>query len=94
MGTRKSKDTVSVPEVNSRESGKALVEILARAANDPTFIGKLTDEGSKALQGYSLTPEEKAALLSGDINWIEAHIGTLDEQLSTWLQCRLQQEIW
>ena len=94
IGTRKSKDTVLVPEVGSRESGKALVEILTRAANDHTLISKLTDEGSKALQGYSLTSEEKAALLSGDINWIEGHIGTLDEQLSTWLQCRLQQEIW
>lgn len=94
MGTRKAKDAVLVPEVSSRESGKALVEILTRAANDHTFISKLTDEGSKALQGYSLISEEKAALLSGDIKWIEAHIGTLDARLSTWLQCRLQQEIW
>jgi hypothetical protein len=82
------------PEESLKESRKALVEILTRSANDCAFISKLTDEGSKALQDYNLTLEEKAALLSGDINSIEAKIGKLDKRLSTWLQCRLQQEIW
>jgi hypothetical protein len=94
LGIKKSKDTVVVPEVRLKESRKALVEVLTRAANDHAFISKLTDEGSKALQDYNLTIEEKAALLSGDINSIEANIGKLDKRLSTWLQCRLQQEIW
>jgi hypothetical protein len=91
---QKSKDTVVVPEASLTESRKALVEILTRAAKDYAFISRLTDEGSKALQDYNLTSEEKAALLSGDINWIEANIGKLDERSNTWLQCRLQQEIW
>jgi hypothetical protein len=43
---------------------------------------------------YDLSDEAKAALLSGDINWIEDRVGKLDARLRTWLDCRLQQEIW
>ena len=43
---------------------------------------------------YDLTWSEEAALLSGDIQWIEAHFGKLDAAQRTWLECRLQQEKW
>lgn len=71
-----------------------ILSVLERAAEDDGFIADLTDDGDKALQGYHLALEEKAALLSGDIGWIEAHLGPLSERLSTWLWCRLQQEVW
>ena len=95
----KPKEMITAPELGTWESEKAIhketiVKILERAANNSAFIAQLTSQGSKALQGYNLTLEEKAALVSGDINWIEAHVGKLDERLSTWLWCRLQQEIW
>jgi hypothetical protein len=54
----------------------------------------LTHHGSEALDGYDLTASEKAALLSGDIRWIEAHVGKLTSRQKTWLYCRLEQEIW
>jgi hypothetical protein len=73
---------------------KEILRVLDRAASDNGFIAQLTYRGSDALQGYHLTNEAKAALLSGDIRWIEAHAGELDARLSTWLWCRLQQEIW
>jgi hypothetical protein len=96
---RKPKEKGADLEPDTRESEKlihkeTIVKILERAANNPAFIAQLTYQGSKALRGYNLTLEEKAALVSGDINWIEAHIGKLDERLSTWPRCRLQQEIW
>lgn len=75
-------------------SKEALLAVLDRAADDYDFIAQLTYEGSKALKDYDLTREEKAALLSGDINWIERQVGKLDERMSTWLKLRLQQEIW
>lgn len=68
--------------------------VLERAAEDDRFIGQLTHRGSKALQSYDLSLEAKAALLSGDVRWIEGHAGKLDARLRTWLDCRLQQEIW
>jgi len=77
-------------DVNAAE----ILRVLDRAANDDDFVAQLTYDGSMALQGYNLTQEEKAALLSGDIGWIEARVGKLDAHLRTWLECRLQQEIW
>jgi hypothetical protein len=74
--------------------GREMVRVLERAARDSAFIAQLTYQGAKALQGYDLTWREKAALLSGDIRWIEAQVGKLPARLRTWLDCRLQQEIW
>ena len=71
-----------------------ILKVLQRAAQDNHFIAQLTHRGDEALEGYDLTWQEKAALLSGDIGWIEAHVGKLDARLRTWLECRLQQEIW
>jgi hypothetical protein len=88
----------SKPRIRDYEKGalnrEAILEVLKRAARDPAFVVKLTHHGSKALQDYELTLEEKAALLSGDINWIESRTGKLEVELKTWLNCRLQQEIW
>lgn len=71
-----------------------VVKVLERAAKDPRFIAELTHNGSQALRSYDLTSEEKAALMSGDIKWIERHVGRLSKRQRKWLDCRLQQEIW
>ena len=71
-----------------------ILRVLARAAVDDDFIARLTHQGSRALQGYNLSMEAKAALLSGDIAWVEARVGRLSARLRTWFDCRLQQEIW
>lgn len=73
---------------------QAVLEVLERADDDDAFIARLTYQGPRALKGYALTQQESAALLSGDIAWLQAHVGELNEQLSTWPRCRLQQEIW
>lgn len=90
LSTRELVKTKAAPEGVPSE----LKRVLERAADDPGFIAQLTEQGSKALAGYNLTFQEKAALLCGDISWIEGRLGKLDERLSTWLWCRLQQEIW
>ena len=71
-----------------------ILSVLERAAQDNHFIAQLTHHGQEALQGYDLSMQEKAALLSGDIRWIEARVGKLNSRLRTWLDCRLQQERW
>jgi hypothetical protein len=58
------------------------------------FIAELTHHGDEALQSYDLSWQEEAALLSGDIRWIEARVGKLSPRLRTWLDCRLEQENW
>jgi formate/nitrite transporter len=74
--------------------GKALLAVLARARDDGNFLARLAEDPAKALGEYDLTPEEKAALSSGDIRWIESKLGALDEPLRTWLTARLAQEKW
>ncbi len=80
----------------SGERGReAILEVLARAADESEFLARLADNPSEALKGYySLTQEELAALASGDIKKIESWVGKLDRRLATWLWCRLSQEKW
>ena len=75
-------------------SQKSILDVLDRAASDNHFVAQLTHDGLEALAEYELTWREKAALLSGDIRWIEAHVGKLDARQRKWLECRLQQEMW
>lgn len=73
----------------------AILSVLARAADEPEFLSHLADNPHEALKEYyTLTPEEKAALASGDIQKIESWVGKLDRHLATWLWCRLCQEKW
>jgi len=74
--------------------GKALLAVLSKARDDKGFLARLAENPTQALEGYDLTSEEKAALSSGDIKWIESKLGTLDEPLRTWLTARLAQEKW
>ncbi|RLC93507.1 MAG: hypothetical protein DRI39_05515 [Chloroflexi bacterium] len=74
---------------------EAVLAVLARAAEDEKFLAQLADNPAGALEEYyTLTPEEKAALASGDIKKIEGWVGKLDKRLATWLWCRLSQEKW
>ena len=76
-------------------SGKeAIVEVLARAADDHKFLARLAEDPAKVLKEFNLSAQERAALASGDIRRIESWVGKLDKRLSTWIWCRLQQEKW
>jgi hypothetical protein len=73
---------------------KEILRVLERAAGDNSFIARLTHQGDEALRGYNLDWREKAALLSGDIRWIEARVGKLSQRQRVWIDCCLQQEKW
>jgi formate transporter len=74
--------------------GKAILAVLSKARDDTNFLARLADNPEQTLKDYDLTSEEKAALASGDIRWIESKLGTLDKPLRTWLTARLAQEKW
>ena len=71
-----------------------VVEVLERAASDSEFVARLYYDGADALDGYDLTGPEKLAILTGDISWIEEHVGPLTKNQMRWLQQRLSAEIW
>jgi len=69
-------------------------QVLLRASTDHSFGERLLMEGSRVLSGLPLTSEAKAAIVSGDIVWIEKQCGELSSQERDWLERRLQAEIW
>lgn len=77
-----------------RTNGREILRVLERAAQDVGFIAEIAKRGSAALSGYRLTLQEKAALVSGDIRWIESHVGKLTDRQCTLLNCMLQREAW
>jgi len=78
-----------------QERKKRILAVLARAADDSEFLARLAENATEALgEYYTLTQEEVAALVSGDIKKIEGWLGKLDQRHATWLWCRLSQEKW
>jgi hypothetical protein len=52
------------------------------------------ESGSSALEGYSLSSEAKAAIISGDLRWINEHVGELTQKQLRFIYKRLEQELW
>ena len=87
---------VAVPQEKRdlRIEGKLVKEVLRLASRDPNFGASLLMQGSRVLSGYALSSEAKAAIVSGDIAWIETECGELSAEERNWLERRLQAEIW
>lgn len=71
-----------------------VLKVLERAAVDDQFVTALHQHGADALEEYGLTGPEMLALLTGDIAWVEEHIGPLTEVQKRWFEHRLSAEIW
>ena len=51
---------------------EALNQVIERASTDEAFRARLQSEPTGALAGYELTPEERAALSSGEHEALQA----------------------
>lgn len=71
-----------------------VLQILDRTADDPDFLDRLYVEGTDALKDYDISSEAKAAIVSGDVKWIEENVGKLTEKQMVVLIQRLETEIW
>lgn len=71
-----------------------LLNVLNRVVLDENFRAALLFSGAKALEPYELNLQEKAALISGDINWIEKNMGQLEPDQKNLIMHRLEAEIW
>jgi DNA-binding NtrC family response regulator len=82
------------PEDQSLIHKEEILSVLERAATDYMLVYNLLHYGAEALDEFTLTAAEKLAILSGDIQWIENHVGKLSLTQRKWLEGRLSAEIW
>jgi DNA-binding NtrC family response regulator len=82
------------PEEQALIHKDEIIRILERAASDSDFTSNLLYHGADALDECDLTGPEKLAILTGDIAWVEEHIGELTSIQKQWLEHRLGAEIW
>ncbi len=69
-------------------------QVLNRTAEDRNFWRELMEKGSEALEGYQLSLEAKAAIVSGDLKWINEHVGELTQKQLMFIYKRLEREAW
>jgi DNA-binding NtrC family response regulator len=71
-----------------------VMRVLDRAYQDQEFWRELMENGTEALKAYRLSHKAKAALLSGDLEWIRRNIGELSEEQLLYIHKRLEREAW
>ena len=71
-----------------------VIEVLNRTIVDKTFWQALMEKGSDILQSYRLSPAAKAAIVSGDLEWIRNNVGSLTQEQLAFLYKRLEREYW
>jgi len=82
------------PEEGKLIQKREVIRVLDKAAQDEVFWHMLMEKGSEALSGYGLTSEAKAAIISGDLNWILKNVGDLTDIQLQWIRSRLEMERW
>lgn len=86
----KAGETVVLEHMGSKALREVLASaVLAKAGKDDTFFTRLAQEPDEILKDYDLNPEERAALSTGDIKWLESRVSVLDDPLGTWVTLRL-----
>ena len=73
---------------------RQVTQVLNRTAEDRDFWRELMENGSEALEGYQLSLEAKAAIVSGDLKWINEHVGELTQKQLMFIYKRLEREAW
>ena len=73
---------------------REVIKVLDRTAMDWSFWKELSDEPSKVLDDYQLSGAAKAAIMSGDLNWINEHVGELTQKQLMFMYKRLEREVW
>jgi glycine cleavage system H lipoate-binding protein len=69
---------------------REVLRVLSRTAEDKEFRQALIDLRTEALEPYNLSMEAKSALLSGDLPWLNKHIGEFTQkQLMFIMSCLL-----
>ena len=73
---------------------REVIRVLERTTKDVEFWDELVEKGSEALQGYRLSRQAKAAIISGDLEWIRKHVRELSAEQLRFIHKRLEREAW
>ncbi len=73
---------------------REVIKVLDRTAADESFWKEIIEAGSAALKPYALSNEAKAAIVSGDLQWINEHVGELTQKQLRFIYKRLEMETW
>ncbi|MDP3016757.1 MAG: response regulator [Deltaproteobacteria bacterium] len=71
-----------------------VTRVLERAYQNGEFWRVLMENGSETLKEYRLSRKAKAAILSGDLEWIRKNVGELTEEQLMFIYKRLEREAW
>jgi DNA-binding response OmpR family regulator len=85
---------IAEPPGDSLIQKREVLSVLNRTAEDASFWTDLMENGSEALSSYRLSDEAKAAIVSGDLRWLNAHIGELTQKQLQFIYKRLEREAW
>lgn len=67
-------------ETNNLIQKREVLHVLDRTNEDQLFCHDLQKKGTAALAEYALSDEAKDALATGDLNWINKHVGQLTQK--------------
>jgi ActR/RegA family two-component response regulator len=73
---------------------REVLRVLDRAYEDRAFWRDLLERGSEVLEDYQLSLEAKGAIVSGDLKWINEHVGELTQKQLKFIFKRLEREAW
>ena len=73
---------------------REVIRVLDRTYEDSAFWSDLMDRGRDALADYLLSSDARAAILSGDLKWINENIGELTQKQLMFILKRLESEVW
>ncbi|MCP3889826.1 MAG: response regulator [Desulfobulbaceae bacterium] len=73
---------------------REVIRILDRTAEDQRFWTDLMENDSEVLAGYNLSYEAQAAIMSGDLGWINRNIGELTQKQLMFITIKCGCEIW
>lgn len=71
---------------------REVLNVLSRAADDQEFWHELMELGSKALDQSQLISDAKSAITSGDLKWINEHVGELNQKQLAFIFKRLERQ--
>ncbi len=77
--------TSTIQEEQTLIHTKEVLKVLKKGASDSAFAGRVFEAGVEALSDYNLTRNEKLAIITGDVNWIEDQIGIIGLDRKNWL---------